>query len=587
VGAGGEPDRGGQLGYSDLWALSDDDRSQALETIGVPQQVSAAGVIDAVPIASSWLDSLAGAIERNDLAGWGERIASDEDFAALLYETLMKGDMGGQLFVRTVEVPESLPRKASLAVARIDPDAFFNLPFEEAIASFRERRLISPAEYRRLSDAAKARAFSVSRMTSDELVRRVQEILQRELESGASLQSFVDQVRDGEVDLGITATSPSYLENIFRTNTQSAYGAGRLRQMTDPVVVAARPYVEYRTARDNRVRPSHAALNRVVFRQDDPGWTRYNPPLGFQCFVAETTVSGSFLAAVRALYTGEFVELRTDTGRSVTVTANHPLATVDGFVPANLIHEGHEVLCHQAPVWVSLDGEIDPQNRPASAEDVFNALPVRNSSKIRVVPEDFHGEAKFWSGDIDAVTVDGVLLNRPHPEAGQQISDVGFSVADERLPSESSGNRLGDGFCALGNTSSSGVCGGDLPHTGLSGHLRPLDPFRVGPASDLASGLFEPTADDVTSDPAFCRKLLDGSAGVVALEKVISVRRFNSTRHVFDLQTETGVLVAGGIVTSNCRCTVVTRRAEQVDLTRVVDSATLDIQPDPGFGNPR
>lgn len=244
-------------------------------------------MLEALPLASAWIDSLSEALAFGKLDQWGQSVAEDPGFAALLYRTILTADMGGQLFVRQVEVPESLPRKAALA--RVDPTAFFALPFEEAIASFLERRLISPDEYRRLSDAARARAFSVSRMTSDELVKRVRDVLGRSLEDGGDYRDFVRRVRDGEVDLGISPTAPGYLENIFRTNTQSSYGAGRLRQMTDPAVVAARPFVEYRTARDSRVRASHAALDGVVFRQEDAGWHRLNPPLGFQCRCAAVT----------------------------------------------------------------------------------------------------------------------------------------------------------------------------------------------------------------------------------------------------------------------------------------------------------
>lgn len=282
MGSGGPDEPRGGVGYADLHALSDIEQQHAITSIGIPQQVSSQGTIDALQVTQAWLDTLAEDLAFGRLDAWGERVASDPEFAAIVYRTLMTGDMGGQLFVRTVEVPESVPRSAALAV-EVAPDAFFSLPFEEAIAAFLERGLVTPEEYRRLSAEARAQAFSVSRLTSTELVKRIRDLLGRSLEEGGDYRGFVRSVRDGEIDLGITPTSTGYLETIFRTNTQSAYGAGRLRQITNPVVVAARPFVEYRTARDSRVRPSHAALEGVVFRQDDPGWQRFNPPNGYNC----------------------------------------------------------------------------------------------------------------------------------------------------------------------------------------------------------------------------------------------------------------------------------------------------------------
>ena len=279
MGPSGEAAHGG-VGFADLHALaSDGERDVAVKTVGIPQQVSAAGVLEAVPMADGWLAALPESPD--DIEAWGDAIASDPGFAALLYRTQMTADMGGQLFVRTVEVPESLPRTAKLAV--VDASAFFALPFDEAIRAFLSRRLLSPAAYRRLSAEARARAFSVSLMTSREMVAKVREELARTLQDGGSYGSFRAAVQAGEIDLGVTPAAPSYLENVFRTNTASAYGAGRLRQILDPAVRAARPFVEYRTARDSRVRPSHAALEGVVFRQDDPSWRRYAPPLGYQC----------------------------------------------------------------------------------------------------------------------------------------------------------------------------------------------------------------------------------------------------------------------------------------------------------------
>lgn len=44
-----------------------------------------------------------------------------------------------------------------------------------------------------------------------------------------------------------------------------------------------RYYLQYRTAGDNRVRPEHAALNRVTLPIDDPFWASYYPPNGWRC----------------------------------------------------------------------------------------------------------------------------------------------------------------------------------------------------------------------------------------------------------------------------------------------------------------
>jgi SPP1 gp7 family putative phage head morphogenesis protein len=43
------------------------------------------------------------------------------------------------------------------------------------------------------------------------------------------------------------------------------------------------PYLQYQTAQDGRVRPEHAALNKIIKRVDDPFWSNYMPPNGWNC----------------------------------------------------------------------------------------------------------------------------------------------------------------------------------------------------------------------------------------------------------------------------------------------------------------
>lgn len=81
---------------------------------------------------------------------------------------------------------------------------------------------------------------------------------------------------------------------IYETNLRTAHQAGRLRQMRDPDVVAARPYWRYVHAetREPKVpREKHQAWDGMVFRHDDPIWARIFPPNGWKCSCGVGTVS--------------------------------------------------------------------------------------------------------------------------------------------------------------------------------------------------------------------------------------------------------------------------------------------------------
>lgn len=245
-------------------------------------------MLSALPAWRGWQQEIATLIAASDtiesaqlrLASWAESAGASEDAAAPLYVASVQADLGGQLFVRAVEVPEA---QSTRALRDERAPSFLSMPFDEAIRFFLARRIITPDEFRALSDAARQRAFTATRLATDELRARAYRMLLAALREGGTQEEFAQALRDEELSLGVTPSSPGYLETVFRTNVQAAYGAGRYRQITSPAVQAARPYIEYRTARDARVRPSHAALDGLLFRQDDPGWGNFAPPCGFSC----------------------------------------------------------------------------------------------------------------------------------------------------------------------------------------------------------------------------------------------------------------------------------------------------------------
>ena len=284
------------------WCCADVDGSNeadAFRIVGKPSLLVASEKIGALGAWAEWNDQIASIVgasqteadANSNLRAWAETQQDDPEVAASIYRATVRADMAGQLFVRTVEVPEALPEVRALRAG--DEGAFVRLTFQEAIESFLARRIITPAQFAALSDAARTRAFTATRMSTDELIRRARELIAQTLATGGTLADFeagLLSAAPDSISLGITPAQPHYLETVYRTNVQAAYGAGRLRQIQHPDVVAARPYVEYRTAGDSRVRPSHAALNKTVWNQNDPAWANYAPPNGFSCRCSVVTL---------------------------------------------------------------------------------------------------------------------------------------------------------------------------------------------------------------------------------------------------------------------------------------------------------
>lgn len=198
--------------------------------------------------------------------------------------------------MRSVELAgETGPGTVALNAQRAESDAFLAMPFEDAVRFFRDKRVITAAEFDALRDRFRQGGFIARRLATQRLEQVAHDAIQRLLEQGVTIPECVAQIRDAESDvnvsLGISPVSSSYLDNVIRTNCATAYGAGRWQAINDPNVRALRPWVQYRTAGDDRVRNGHKALNGLVFASGSELAARYAPPLFYQCRCVMVTLS--------------------------------------------------------------------------------------------------------------------------------------------------------------------------------------------------------------------------------------------------------------------------------------------------------
>src|SRR4051812_38469029 len=113
--------------------------------------------------------------------------------------------------------------------------------FDDAVTHFRRRVPIPDQAYRRLDSDARKRAFSVAGVAQLDLVNQVWAAIDSALANGTTLGDFKTDV-SAKLTAAWGAEKPWLIDTIFRTNVQTAYGAGRWRQMRDPAVMRARPY---------------------------------------------------------------------------------------------------------------------------------------------------------------------------------------------------------------------------------------------------------------------------------------------------------------------------------------------------------
>lgn len=161
-------------------------------------------------------------------------------------------------------------------IVTLDP-----LPMKEASVFWKDKVLVGPKDFTRLSKEAKIRAFAVSGIAKGDELTTVYRALQRAIEDGISFGDFKKQCRGIFERRGWTGKRSWRVQNIFRTNIQTAYNAGqykRQKEMADTF-----PYLQYSAINDRRTRPTHKAMDDKVFPVDHPFWDKWYPPNGFRC----------------------------------------------------------------------------------------------------------------------------------------------------------------------------------------------------------------------------------------------------------------------------------------------------------------
>ena len=168
---------------------------------------------------------------------------------------------------------------------------FEPLPPEEAIAFFRDKLPLTRSAFDAVTDAYRARAFTIAFQQEERAVGVVQGFLQKTLDTGGTLAEFRRDLDEAAAAGGILAVNPYHAETVFRTNVQTAYNAGRYEMYQAEGMEEFFPFFQYHTVGDDRVRPAHEQMNGFVARRDDPVWTTWWPPNGFNCRCTVTAIS--------------------------------------------------------------------------------------------------------------------------------------------------------------------------------------------------------------------------------------------------------------------------------------------------------
>lgn len=155
------------------------------------------------------------------------------------------------------------------------------LPMTEAQQFWADKVQLGPGEFAKLSAEAKVRAFAVSGIAKGEELNTVFTAMQRAIDQGTTLEQFKEECAGIFERRGWTGKRAWRIDNVFRTNIQTAYNVGQYKQLSE--AGDALPIWKYSAINDRRTRPTHRAMDGRAWPANHPIWDTWFPPNGFRC----------------------------------------------------------------------------------------------------------------------------------------------------------------------------------------------------------------------------------------------------------------------------------------------------------------
>lgn len=159
----------------------------------------------------------------------------------------------------------------------------FGVQFAEAIDYMKGKLPEASLAWNDLAGPVHGKVFTVAGSTTADLVRDMQASLVSALEKGTTITAFRKDFDAMVQKHGWTYKGKRGWRTgiIFDTNMRSAHMAGRWSQLQENK--DRRPFLQYRTAGDSKVRPLHRQWNGFIAKIDDPIWQVLYPPNGWGC----------------------------------------------------------------------------------------------------------------------------------------------------------------------------------------------------------------------------------------------------------------------------------------------------------------
>ena len=287
----------------------------------------------------------------------------------------------------------------------------------------------------------------------------------------------------------------------------------------------------------------------------------------WNCFVGDTDVStdSQIIKSYKHEYSGELITVETAGGVYFTCTPNHPILTRFGWIPAAELHKGDDLLVTGTMDNGITAGDCNVNHVHSRFEALHESLSnLGTAEKHPMTNFDFHGDIP--TSDVEVVSQERLLRGCIDTGISQSFYESVLKDADPLV------------FCkrhlvaSLRRVYISALRFMSRRRKALSLLWRGIGHANVhglGAVADRDVVLPEYAINDLPAETVIRSQLLDGLAGRVFVDNIISVHKSFSTCHVYNLQTENGYYFVGSslngcgdkcngnmAIAKNCRCTI-------------------------------
>jgi hypothetical protein len=267
-------------------------------------------------------------------------------------------------------------------------------------------------------------------------------------------------------------------------------------------------------------------------------------------------------------FEGEVVDITTLDGDKLTVTPNHPMLTKSGWMAANEIAHGTQLLkCRTEDAISALVHDPKHKLTPSVIEQVVSSLLESSgvsAARMPASPEDFHSDFSKADDEVSVIWADSDLSLERDAVLPQELSEATFENS-ESIDSLDSASAVAH-LLKVGTDAAEScvrIPSSSKPFLGtLTGSS---EPSSIALASDGESVTSEPVVDAARADSDDPSEINRRLSGFISFIEVVNIERRKFAGHVYNLQNESGYYFANNLIVHNCECGLVIVKVKEAE----------------------